>query len=179
MNEKRCCKCKNINNSKMFCNFKKMHYVDISILESEKCKGFNGNIGFLTEYLIDFEAYKKNAIKTECNYDDFGYTEKVLHNKRIMHSIIGISTESGELLGALKKNLFYGKELDIVNIKEEIGDLFWYVAVLCDELDISLQKVLDKNIEKLKTRYPNKFTQVSALNRDLEKERGILEVDDY
>jgi hypothetical protein len=39
----------------------------------------------------------------------------------------------------------------------------------------SFEEMMDKNVAKLKARYPNKFTQESALNRDLAKERAVLE----
>lgn len=49
------------------------------------------------------------------------------------------------------------------------------IATLCDDFDIDLAKLLDKNILKLYDRYPGKFTQDNALIRDLEKERKTLE----
>ena len=81
----------------------------------------------------------------------------------------------GELMDAFKRKLFYGKELDVVNVKEEVGDLMWYVAILLRELDLGFQELLQLNIDKLKARFPEKFTESDALNRDLDKERMILE----
>lgn len=46
-----------------------------------------------------------------------------------MHVMFGLRTETAEIEDALKKHRFYGKPLDVVNIKEEIGDLLWYIAV--------------------------------------------------
>jgi len=93
----------------------------------------------------------------------------------ILHGAIGLSTESGELLDALKKHIYYGSELDIPNIKEELGDLFFYMALISRELDISFNEIMHTNIEKLKARYSEKFTQHEAENRDLTTERKILE----
>ncbi len=93
----------------------------------------------------------------------------------LLHAAIGIATESGELLDAFKKKLFYGKELDVTNVKEEVGDLMWYIAILLRELDLDFHQLLQLNIDKLRARYPEKFTEAHALNRDLNKERGILE----
>lgn len=92
-----------------------------------------------------------------------------------LHMVIGISTEAGELLDAYKKHFAYGKELDTVNVGEEIADLMWYISNLCRLLNISLEEMLQRNIDKLKARYPENFTQDNALNRNLEKERKILE----
>lgn len=93
----------------------------------------------------------------------------------MLHGAIGIGTEAGELLDAFKRNIFYGKPLDRVNIKEELGDIMWYIAILCRELDLDMDDILQTNIDKLRARYPEKFSSEHALNRDLEKERKILE----
>ena len=93
-----------------------------------------------------------------------------------LHMILGIGTELGELSDNFKKHMAYGKELDKVNVEEEIGDILFYVTGLCNLLGVSVEKILDQNVEKLSTRYPgNKFTQEKALNRNLESERKVLE----
>lgn len=92
-----------------------------------------------------------------------------------LHMAIGVSTEANELLDAYKKWFAYGKELDKINVSEEIFDCFWYLINLCRMLGIDPEKGMETNIAKLKTRYPNKFTEYNALNRNLEKERKILE----
>ncbi|MFC2143404.1 nucleoside triphosphate pyrophosphohydrolase family protein [Candidatus Aenigmatarchaeota archaeon] len=95
--------------------------------------------------------------------------------ERLLHAGIGIATEAGEMLDALKKSLFYNQQLDKINIEEELGDLMWYIALACDSLNVSLENIMERNIEKLKARYPEKFTSDDAKNRDLKKERDILE----
>lgn len=120
--------------------------------------------------------YIKDAIKTESR--EFKAMDTRLSDdgiKRLLHAGIGLSTESGEFLDALKKHIFYGKELDRVNLAEEIGDLFWYLAIASDELKIDFESVMNKNIEKLKARYGEKFSEEKAESRDLETERTILE----
>lgn len=92
-----------------------------------------------------------------------------------LHMVIGISTEAGELLDAYKKHFAYGKELDTVNVEEEIADIIWYISNLCRLKNIDFEKALQRNIDKLKARFPEKFTQKDALNRDLDVERKILE----
>lgn len=96
-------------------------------------------------------------------------------NHRILHAAVGCVTESGEMLDALKKNMFYGKELDVVNVKEEAGDLLWYLAILFDELGTSFEDEAERVINKLKTRFPDKFTEELAENRNLKQERKVLE----
>ena len=94
---------------------------------------------------------------------------------RLLHAGIGIATESGEFLDALKKHVFYGKDLDRVNLKEELGDLLWYIAIAMDELGTDFNTEQLRNIAKLSARYPEKFTREAAEFRDLLKERQILE----
>jgi len=91
-----------------------------------------------------------------------------------LHMAIGASTEANELLDAFKKQFAYNKPLDKVNVSEEIFDQFWYLVNLCRMLNIDIEKGLQNNIDKLKARYPEKFTEENAVNRDLEKEREIL-----
>ena len=115
---------------------------------------------------MDINTYKTESERTLVDQG---------HDMNLLHAAMGIGTEAGELLDAFKRKMFYGKELDVVNVKEEIGDLMWYTAILLRELDLDFHEILQLNIDKLKTRFPEKFTKADALNRDLGKERGILE----
>lgn len=120
--------------------------------------------------------YVKLATRTEStNFE--AMDERLNDNglKRLLHAGIGLSTESGEFLDALKKHIFYGKELDKVNLAEEMGDLFWYLAIVSDELGVDMEDVMERNIIKLKARYGEKFSEEKAENRDLNTEREILE----
>ena len=94
---------------------------------------------------------------------------------RLVHASMGLQTEAGEFTDALKKYVYYGKELDRVNLGEEIGDILWYCALACNALGIDMGAVMEKNIAKLQARYPDKFTEEAALVRHLEVERSILE----
>jgi len=155
--------------------------------------------------------------------------------KNLLHMKMGLMTEIGELLDALKKHIAYGKELDAVNIREEWGDAMWYIAnyytikgkelhfeaesifdlffymssknnpeftllenmanVLCRnnmsfnetaaliwsmgknfiEFNETKGDLLQLNIDKLRKRYPEKYTDEQALVRDTDAEREILE----
>lgn len=94
---------------------------------------------------------------------------------RLLHAGIGIATEAGEFLDQIKKNLFYGKELDLVNLKEELGDLLWYIAIAMSALDTTFEVEMDRVIRKLRARFPDKFNEHDANNRDLNAEREVLE----
>lgn len=120
--------------------------------------------------------YIQNCLKTESR-DWEPVKERLQETKtvRLLHGSMGAATESSEMLDAIKKHVFYGKPLDLVNMREEIGDLLWYVSVMLDALDTTYENVMKTNIDKLKARYGDKFSENSAINRDLEKEREILE----
>ena len=92
-----------------------------------------------------------------------------------IHMVLGMQTEAAEIADVYKKALAYKKPIDFVNVKEELGDLMWYIANMCNIHGWNLEDVLDVNIAKLEARYPEKFTEENALNRNLEKERDILE----
>ena len=99
---------------------------------------------------------------------------------RIFHAIIGIATESAELTEALYEVLI-GGEPDLVNMREENGDLNWYQAIFYDAMrDVgfegSWEGDLQKNINKLSKRYnATGFSSEAALNRNLKAERKELE----
>lgn len=88
----------------------------------------------------------------------------------IIHGMLGIATESVELLEALGKS-----EIDEVNVKEELGDVLWYVAIMCKKLNCTFEELQLMNIAKLRARFPDRFKEHDAINRDLANERKVLE----
>lgn len=97
------------------------------------------------------------------------------HTMDNIHMCLGLQTESAELSDVFKKLIAYEKPVDWVNVKEELGDLMWYVANMCSINNWDLQEIMATNIKKLEARYPEKFTTDKAVNRDLDSERKILE----
>ena len=99
-----------------------------------------------------------------------------VQTRQLLHAAIGLATESGELLDALKKHLFYGKPLDYVNVHEELGDLRFYLELAYDAAGTCDAFIKELNTKKLLTRYKaGKFSQEEALTRDLQAERTELE----
>ncbi len=94
---------------------------------------------------------------------------------RLLHAGMGLVTEAAEMLQAIMEHVLYEKPLDRPNIIEEGGDLDWYQALVANVLGFTLQQRLQANIDKLFARYGDKFSQDAALNRDLARERQILE----
>ena len=119
---------------------------------------------------MNSREYTQNVLKLKSDLwkaDDVDYD--------LIHSIMGCVTESSELLDVIKKKIFYNKEIDNVNLVEEFGDLLWYVALGLHVLGYTFEDVMDINIKKLMSRFPGKFNENAAKNRDLKTERDILE----
>jgi NTP pyrophosphatase (non-canonical NTP hydrolase) len=93
----------------------------------------------------------------------------------IIHAAIGYVTEASEIVEAIFKHLFQGKDLDLVNLTEEVGDASWYGALILKHANKQYTDALKINIEKLAKRFPDGFSDYNANNRDLDSERNILE----
>ena len=117
------------------------------------------------------KEYVQSCLKTESPITESLKERFSDRNIRLIHGAFGLQTESAEL----KKHIFYGKPLDVVNLKEETQDILWYISIIMDELDFTYEEAMETNIKKLKARYPEKFTEDKAINRNLEVERKILE----
>ena len=77
--------------------------------------------------------------------------------ERLLTAAVGISAEGGEFMEIVKKMVFQGKPWNDANREHlivELGDVMWYVAQACMALDVSFDDVVERNVEKLKARYP-------------------------
>lgn len=117
-------------------------------------------------------TYQQLCVKTCVRPGMLGLT---IRDTDLLHAAMGISTEAGELLDNLKKVFYYGKTFDEVNFKEELGDVLWYIGMVCERMSWQMDDIKTTNIAKLKVRYPEKFTEEAAEKRDLESERAVLE----
>ena len=101
--------------------------------------------------------YQKLAMRT-CSIP---YTEK---EDMARHAIFGLCSEAGEVAGILQKK-YQGHAVDAEHLKKELGDCMWMIAEACTAFDISLDSVMETNIEKLKARYPDGFDAEHSLHR--------------
>jgi len=117
---------------------------------------------------MNLEKFKLKCLRT--------WKKKNCKMDRINEAMLGIAGEAGELAEWIKHKYYHNdKSIQINAISEEIGDLLYYIAVLSDELDINLDYVLEKNIEKLRLRYPNGYNdEDSKLRKD-----KIIDTNDY
>lgn len=131
--------------------------------------------------------YGRPAPGIEARYKDIDHaridmrnTLKGLHSdpvraEQVLHAVIGLFTEAGEMLEAVLEAIVDRKPIDAVNMIEESGDSKWYLAVLAHALPFSWGTDEVVNIEKLRKRFPDKFTEDNANTRDLDAERAVLE----
>ena len=104
--------------------------------------------------------YQKLAMKT---------LNPQLNKKDVLiNGVMGLCGESGEAIDIVKKHLAQGHELDREHLIKELGDIAGYLAETATALDVELDEVLVRNIEKLKKRYPEGFSTEKSLNRETE-----------
>lgn len=104
-----------------------------------------------------------------------GPTTLTPEQKRLLHASLGLMTEAIEFAESVSRHIFEGKPFDPVHAREELGDIFWYSAIPVNLFGWTYEEVMRINIEKLRARYPDKWTQEAALHRDLSAERAVLE----
>lgn len=72
----------------------------------------------------------------------------------LINGVMGLCGEAGEAIDVVKKHLAQGHALDREALISELGDVAWYLAETAHALDITLEDVLQENIDKLRARYP-------------------------
>ena len=92
----------------------------------------------------------------------------------IAHAALGLMSEAAEVLEEIVKAFVEGRPFDLTNLREEAGDVLWYEALLLRSVESTFEAEGARNLNKLKKRYPEKFTSEDALNRDLAGEQKVL-----
>lgn len=106
---------------------------------------------------MEISEYQRLALKT-LNPD--------LDQKDVLiNGVMGLCGESGEAIDIVKKHLHQGHALDREHLKEELGDIAWYLASTSYALGLDLDDVLSANIAKLKRRFPEGFSTEASENR--------------
>ena len=83
-----------------------------------------------------------------------------------LHAALGVCGEAGELADAIKKQYIYGKQVNISNIIEELGDLKFFIQAVMNHYGLKEQYVLQVNANKLSVRYSGlRYTNEAAIAR--------------
>ena len=120
--------------------------------------------------------YVADAVRTESRLEGGGPAHQV--KLRILHAAMGFGTETGEFTDELKKHNFYGADLNLATLDEEVGDLLWYTAIYLDVRGKTFPEIMAANICKLRARYPEKFTKDKAASRNLVAEQAAMQQSD-
>ena len=115
---------------------------------------------------VNTDAYLKfvDAVTSEQSKDHEAFVYRIeelegqeFPTERLLTAAVGMSAEAGEFTEVVKKIIFQGKpvtEENLFHLKRELGDIMWYVAQACMGLNISLDDIIEMNVDKLKSRYP-------------------------
>ena len=113
---------------------------------------------------MTINEYQKLAMRT-----NDGMCDNRLHEKEnigeLINGALGLTGEAGEVSDMIKKHVFHGHELNKDEIIKELGNVCWYVALLSYAINVPLEDILQKNVDKLKRRYPEGFSEESSINR--------------
>ncbi len=106
--------------------------------------------------------YQKLASRTLIEGPDFDIPG---NDMMIIWATIGLAGESGEVAELAKKGIFHQHGINKDKFKNELGDCLWYIAALCTKLDLDMEEIMEDNIEKLMTRYPDGYSSTDSINR--------------
>ena len=116
---------------------------------------------------IDFEKYKRfvDAVTSDESRDFIAFSDRIVsldengaNIERLLTGAVGINSEGGEIMEIVKKLIFQGKKWNdetVYHLKRELGDVMWYVTQCLIALDVSVDEIVEMNVEKLKSRYPS------------------------
>lgn len=122
----------------------------------------NGPLSYVLSNNDTYSEFVRKLIKSPEEIQKTLSPEKI----NLLHMVIGVSGEAGELLDQIKKHVIYEKPLDINNVIEELGDLMFYMEGIKSQLNIQDRDIIMRNVEKLATRYQKLYyTNEDAINR--------------
>jgi NTP pyrophosphatase (non-canonical NTP hydrolase) len=106
---------------------------------------------------MTINEYQKEALRTAS-----GMNQEV---PMIVNGVLGLCGESGECADLVKKHIFQGHELDAEHLAKELGDVAWYLAVSAYAIGYDLETIMQMNVDKLRSRYPDGFSSELSQNR--------------
>ena len=75
-------------------------------------------------------------------------------DQRLLDASAGLAEEAGEVLAHVRKHVLQGRSLDRDAVTLELGDALWCLAIAADTLGVTLAEVAQRNVEKLRSRFP-------------------------
>ena len=117
--------------------------------------------------MIDPKKYAEfvNAVTSKESKDYHSFADRIYElekdgfpTERLLTAAVGLSAEAGEFTEVVKKIIFQGKpvnEDNLFHMKRELGDIMWYMMQACMGLETCLDEIIEMNVEKLSSRYPD------------------------
>lgn len=112
---------------------------------------------------MDFETYRRDVRPT--------VRPELSERERILLAALGLTGEAGEVAENVKKHLFHEHPFDRDALRDEMGDVLWYLVFLCDTLCITVEEVMEANVEKRRKRYPHGFSAERSIHRESSETR--------
>ena len=116
--------------------------------------------------------YQEQAMRTNDGHAQDRLADRMLagimHKKDVaglINGLMGLTGEVGELTDLFKKWIFHNASLDEEHAKKEVGDVLWYVALICHSMGWNIDDIMRMNIDKLKARYPEGFDTEKSNHR--------------
>lgn len=84
---------------------------------------------------------------------------------QLLNGALGLTGEAGEVSDLIKKGIFHENGIHLEHLKKECGDVMWYLAMIADACNFTLDEVMQMNVDKLGARYPQGFDTYRANHR--------------
>lgn len=118
---------------------------------------------------MKFREYQNSAERTNDKKSNERLTSKIKISEveigGLLNGCLGLSGEAGEFNDIIKKWIFHEKPLDEEHAKKELGDIYWYLALICTSMGWDMGEIAAMNKAKLEARYPEGFDIEKANNR--------------
>ena len=88
-------------------------------------------------------------------------------DRRLIISALGLAGEAGEFANMVKKLTAHGHDIAPEILADELGDVLWYVAEAAASCGLSLGDLAQQNVDKLRQRYPEGFSEDRSRNREI------------
>jgi NTP pyrophosphatase (non-canonical NTP hydrolase) len=85
--------------------------------------------------------------------------------ERLLDAAAGLAEEAGEILGLVRKHAYQSRGLDPEELKIELGDALWCLAMTAKSAGLTLEEVAAGNVAKLRGRYPQGYSDTASRER--------------
>jgi NTP pyrophosphatase (non-canonical NTP hydrolase) len=106
---------------------------------------------------MTLDDYERAALRT--------VNPKLSEEERLLDAAAGLAEESGEILGLVRKHVYQSHALQRDKLTIELGDALWCLAMTAKSAGITLEQVAAANVAKLRTRYPDGYSDAASQQR--------------